>query len=296
MVAFRSLLAVASLGFATILLAAEYPNQKLLLEPAELAKPEVAKTFVILDARPKAQFEAGHIPGSLWVDHAAWAKAFGDGDDAKGWSARIGQLGLTAKSKVVVVDDNQTKDSARIWWILRYWGAEDVRLLNGGWKGWTAAKLEVTKETTAVAGAKFDAVSQADRLATKASLLKAIDGGKLQIVDARSEKEFCGTEKLTNKKAGSIPGAKQLEWTDLLEPATQRFKPSDELKKLFSDAGIALDKPTATHCQSGGRASVMAFGMELMGAKDVSNYYRSWSEWGNAEDTPVVPGKVKEKK
>ena len=166
MVAFRSLLAVASLGFATILLAAEYPNQKLLLEPAELAQPEVAKTFVILDARPKAQFEAGHIPGSLWVDHAAWAKAFGDGDDAKGWSARIGQLGLTAKSKVVVVDDNQTKDSARIWWILRYWGVEDVRLLNGGWKGWTAAKLEVTKETTAVAGAKFDAVSQADRLAT----------------------------------------------------------------------------------------------------------------------------------
>lgn len=293
---FQLLASIGILSFATSLSAADYPNQRLLLEPAELAKPEVAKSFVILDARPKAQYVAGHIPGAIWVDHAAWAKAFGDGTDAKAWSTRIGELGLTAKSKIVVLDDNQTKDSARIWWILRYWGAGDVRLLNGGWKGWIAGKFEMTKDPTAVAASKFEAVSQADRLATKASLLKAIEGGKLQIVDARSEKEFCGTEKLTNKKAGAMPGAKQLEWTDLLEPTTQRFKPADDLKKLFADAGIALDKPTATHCQSGGRASVMAFGMELMGAKEVSNYYRSWSEWGNADDTPVVPGKPKEKK
>ena len=56
---------------------------------------------------------------------------------------------------------------------------------------------------------------------------------------------------------------------------------------------VALDKPTATHCQSGGRAAVMAFGLELMGAKEVGNYYSSWSEWGNAEDTPVVKPKAK---
>ena len=293
---FQLLASIGILCFATNLIAADYPNQKLLVEPAELAKPEVAKSFVILDARAKAQYQAGHIPGSIWVDHTAWAKAFGEGTDATGWSARIGELGVTAKSKIVVLDDNQTKDSARIWWILRYWGAGDVRLLNGGWKGWTAGKFEMTKDPTAVVASKFKAVSQADRLATKASLLKAIEGGKLQIVDARSEKEFCGTEKLTNKRAGAMPGSKQLEWADLLEPSTQRFKPAEDLKKLFADAGIALDKPTATHCQSGGRASVMAFGMQLMGAKEVSNYYRSWSEWGNADDTPIVPGKPREKK
>lgn len=59
---------------------------------------------------------------------------------------------------------------------------------------------------------------------------------------------------------------------------------------------IALDKPTAAHCQSGGRAAVMVFGMELMGAKDVSNYYPRWSEWSSANDTPVVPGKTSETK
>ena len=90
--------------------------------------------------------------------------------------------------------------------------------------------------------------------------------------------------------------AKQLEWIDLLDKDTQRFKSAADLRKLFEEAGIALDRPTATHCQSGGRAAVMVFGMELMGANDVSNYYASWAEWSNAVDTPVVPGKAKQTK
>ena len=113
----------------------------------------------------------------------------------------------------------------------------------------------------------------------------------MQVVDARSEGEFCGIEKMNNKRGGSIPGAKHLEWIDLLDKDSQRFKPSGEIGKLFADAGIDLKEKTATHCQGGGRASVMAFGLELMGARDVSNYYKSWAEWGNADDTPIVPGK-----
>jgi len=81
----------------------------------------------------------------------------------------------------------------------------------------------------------------------------------------------------------------------LLDKDTQRFKSAANLRKLFEEAGIALDRPTATHCQSGGRASVMVFGLELMGAKGVSNYYPSWSEWSSSEETPVVPGKAKQK-
>ena len=141
------------------------------------------------------------------------------------------------------------------------------------------------------AATKFAAQSQADRLATKQKLLDSLKDKSLQIVNARSEGEFCGVEKMTNKRAGAIPSAKHLEWIDLLDKKTQRFKTAAEIDKLFAAAGIDLKAKTATHCQSGGRASVMAFGLELMGAKDVSNYYRSWSEWGNADDTPIVPGK-----
>ena len=94
-------------------------------------------------------------------------------------------------------------------------------------------------------------------------------------------------------KARVEKSPRHLEWIDLMDKTTRRFKSADEIGKLFNDAGIDLKAKTATHCQSGGRASVMAFGLELMGAKDVSNYYRSWSEWGNSDDTPVVPGKPK---
>ncbi|MBI3830565.1 MAG: sulfurtransferase [Planctomycetes bacterium] len=294
----RMSLALAILWLGLGMLRAEepqYPKGSLLAEPAGLAK-EDAKAFVILDARERAKYEQGHVPNARWVDHAAWAQAFGAGKDDEGWSKRIGELGIAADARVIVYDDNNAKDAARIWWILRYWGLEDARLLNGGWQGWVSGGLPTEKAEPPAAKAPFPAKAQAKRLATKDELLKSLEKATLQIVDARSEKEFCGVENLTNKRAGAIPGAKQLEWSDLLEKTSHRFKPAAELRKLFEDAGISLDKPTATHCQSGGRASVMAFGLELMGAKDVRNYYASWAEWSSADDTPVTPGKAKEKK
>ena len=289
--------AALALLFAASAVGAEdaYPTPTLLVEPAALAKPETAKTFVVLDARDKKKYDAGHVPAARWVDAAAWSKAFGDGTDADGWAKRIGTLGLSVDTPVVVYDDVMAKDAARVWWILKYWGAADVRLLNGGWIGWQAGKHPTETDAPAVKPATFKATAAANRLATKDELLKSLDGAKWQIVDARSEKEFCGTDALANKKAGAIPGAKHLEWTDLIDKDTHRFKSAGELKTVFADAGVKLDKPTATHCQSGGRAAVMAYGMELMGATDVRNYYRSWGEWGNAADTPVVKPEPKKK-
>jgi thiosulfate/3-mercaptopyruvate sulfurtransferase len=284
----------ALLLFTANLMAQPYPRSGLLVEPAELAKPEVGQQFVILDARARSQYEGSHVPNAVWVDHATWSKSFGDGDDAAGWSERIASLGINAKSKVVIYDDNMSKDAARIWWILRYWGLNDVRLLNGGWTAWTKDARMLQKDgTTPPPPGNFVAVPVAKRLATKRSLLDSLNKNGFQIIDTRSEGEFCGTEKMTNKQAGAIPGAKHLEWSDLLDKETQQFKPAEKIRILFQDAGIDVTQPTATHCQGGGRASVMAFGLELMGAKDVSNYYKSWGEWGNADDTPVVPGKAK---
>jgi thiosulfate/3-mercaptopyruvate sulfurtransferase len=270
-----------------------YPCPDLLIEANQLAQNDVAREFVILDARPRTKYERRHVPNARWVDHEAWAKAFGHGHDAKGWSKRIGALGVASNTKVVVYDDNLTKDAARIWWILRYWGVEDVRLLNGGWKAWDGGNYRTETMNVSATPVEFVAKAQSERLATKEQLLNSLGGGKLQIVDARSEREFCGVEKMANKRAGAIPGAKQLEWVDLIDTKTNRFKPADELRLLFASAGINLDRPIATHCQSGGRASVMAFGLELMGSKDVSNYYPSWAEWSSARDTPVIPGKPK---
>ena len=119
----------------------KYPHAEMLIEPSTLSKAEIAKQFIILDAREQKLYDEGHVPGAVWVDAAAWAKAFKDGKDAEGWSARIGKLGINADSKVVVYDDHSFNEAARIWWILRYWGVEDVRLLNGNWTTWKKAGL-----------------------------------------------------------------------------------------------------------------------------------------------------------
>lgn len=280
----------------TIVLAAnsaDYPNAKLLIDAEQLNAQQ--SSYVILDARPREHYDAGHIPNARWVDHADWDQGFQHGNDTAAWTARIAQLGIDASSTVVVYDDNRAKDAARIWWILRYWGVEDVRLLNGGWQAWQRLELPVQTDVPAEPlVTSFQARAISDRLATKHQLLNALQHNNLQIVDARSEAEHCGQEKLTNRRAGAIPGAKHLEWTDLLDPNSGQFKPGDELRALFQQAGIRLDQPTAAHCQSGGRSSVMVFGMELMGAEQVSNYYPSFAEWSADENAPVVPGQPRD--
>jgi thiosulfate/3-mercaptopyruvate sulfurtransferase len=269
-----------------------YPRADLLIEPAELAKPEVAKKFRILDARSKKDYEAGHIPGAVWVSHSAWSSAFAAGQDPKVWSHRLSKLGISDDTPVVIYG-GPVNNAARIWWILRYWGVKDARLLNGGWKAWKAGGHPVSKETPVVKAGRFSASApQTRRLETKEQLLKQLKQDPPQLVDARSEAEHCGTVR-TAKRNGSIPGAINLEWTELLDKKTGRFKSAAELRALFKDAGIKLDRPTVTYCQSGGRAAAMAFALELMGAQDVRNYYRSWAEWGNAADTPVQRPKKK---
>ena len=109
-----------------------------------------------------------------------------------------------------------------------------------------------------------------------------------QIVDARSNDEHCGVDTRDNKRGGAIPGAKHLEWSDLIDQDTHRFKSAAQLSKLFAQAGIDLSRPTASHCNGGGRAAVMVFGLQLMGAPQVRNYYRGWGEWGNADNTPIA--------
>ena len=268
-----------------------YPRGELLVEPRGLATG--GRDLVVLDARSAAAYLKGHVPGAVRVDHDAWKGTFKDGSDAASWSGRIGALGIGPRTQVVIYDDAMSKDAASIWWILRYWGHDKAALLNGGWRGWQGAERPIETKSNNPSPEKFTAQARAAKLSLKDALVKQLKDKQQapQIVDARSEGEFCGTEK-TAKRSGAMPGAKHLEWSDLIDRKTQRFKPAAELKQLFAEAGIDLTKRTVAHCQSGGRSSVMAFGMELMGADDVANYYASWAEWGNAADTPIeVPKK-----
>lgn len=263
---------------------ASYANPKLLIEPQELAK---GGNFAVLDVREKTKYAQGLIPGALWVDVAEWGKAFGQGTDHREWSQRIAVLGIDADRTVVVYDDNRSKDAARVWWILRYWGVKDVRILNGGWIEWKNGEFRVQSVPSVSKALNFDAKAARERMVTKQQLLQALSQKSLQIIDARSNDEFCGNEKLNNKRGGAIPGAMHLEWSELVDATSHRFKPAADLTEIFRKAGINVKKPSATYCQSGGRASVMAFALELMGGDRVSNYYPSWAEWSDDPNSPI---------
>lgn len=272
------------------ILAAEntYPRGELLMEPAQLQQAP-ADEFVVLDVRSQEEYRQGHIPGAHRVDVGAWKEAFAVDKDPGAWAERIGELGITRDSTVVLYDQGLSSNAARIWWILRYWGVEDARLLNGGWAQWKATGGDVQTETPqSPEPVEFEPAPNENRLATLSSLLDQLDFASLQILDVRSEAEFCGIAQRSNQRGGAIPGATNLEWSELIDPETQRFKTADELRQLFASKGVDLDQPLTTHCQSGGRASVMAFALELMGADKVRNYYAGWSEWGNTDQTPVV--------
>jgi thiosulfate/3-mercaptopyruvate sulfurtransferase len=271
-------------------LKAKYARPDLLLEPAELLKPEVAKKFRILDARPRPKYQAGHIPGAFWVNHALWSKAFNSDPSPEDWGKRIAALDIGGTDRPVVVYADDVREAARIWWILRYWGLTDVRLLNGGWRVWQESGGPEEKGDREVAGGTLKVTAHPERLATRGQLLRNLKEKTLSVLDARSAGEYCGETKKA-ERGGSIPAATHLEWSDVLDPKSRRFKAPATLAKLFKDAGVDLKRPQVTYCQSGGRAAVLAFALELMGANEVRNYYRSWAEWGNAADTPVVTPK-----
>jgi thiosulfate/3-mercaptopyruvate sulfurtransferase len=270
---------------------ATYAKPNLLVEPAALANSDANAKFAILDVRGQDDYDKGHIPGALRVDADAWSKAF-RGENRDAWVKRIGGLGIDTSTPVVVYG-TRLPQTARVWWILRYWGVKDVRLLNGGWSGYRAAKGETSTAILKPTRKRPALKAENDRLATREQLLSWLKEGKAgQIIDTRSEGEFCGeTEKA--RRSGAIPTAKHLEWSDMIEKKTGRFKSAAEMSKLFKEAGIDPAKPATTYCQSGGRAAVMAFVVELTSGKPARNYYRSWSEWGNDTKTPIVKPKKK---
>src|SRR5205823_2857127 len=130
--------------------------------------------------------------------------------DPQKWGSRLEWLGVAPKSHVIIYGDDW-RESARLWWILRYATVQDVRLLNGGWTAWTASGGKVSTELAKARPLMLGVVNPVtNRLATKDDVLATVKDKSAQIVDVRTKGEFCGTAGNAKKK-GAIPGAVNLE-------------------------------------------------------------------------------------
>lgn len=265
-----SLAACFAFALSTTARAADYPRPELLVGPAELA--------ALLDDGDVVVLHAGGdeaIPGATAVDVGAWKAAFGDSPEpAAAWGERIGAAGIGPDSRVVVYDDGNVTNAARIWWILRYWGVDDAALLNGGLPAWEAAGLDLVDADTLVepTQAEYRATAHSSRLRTTEQMINLANAGGARIIDTRSDGEVTSLGKVND-------ATQHCEWVELIDPRTKRFKPAAELATLLDIDPTGEPLPVVTYCRSGGRASVTAFALELMGVDDVANYHGSWNAW-----------------
>jgi thiosulfate/3-mercaptopyruvate sulfurtransferase len=251
-----------------------------------LGEPELR----VLDARPRGEFEKGHIPSTLWVDVKAVEKMAarpGALTDRAAWESWIEPLGIGPETLVLVYDAKRQLDAARLWWLLRYLGVERVGLINGGFPLWEKQGRPVRTEVPMVAPRVMPVRCRADKLATRADVLDAVKDGHARVIDARTEAEHTGREK-RSQRAGRIPTSCHLEWAQLVD-ADGRLLEEAALRAKVAKGGVKPGEPVITHCQGGGRASVDAFVFERLGFP-TRNYYQGWSDWGNARDTPVETG------
>jgi thiosulfate/3-mercaptopyruvate sulfurtransferase len=219
------LLALGGTSVTTVFAADPQDNPNaMLIEPGELRKKLNEPGLRVLDTRPQAKKEGGFR-------------------DAKAWGELVGRLGIGHDTRVVVYGSS-LPDTARVWWTLKYLGLRDVAILNGGWELWVKEKQPTDTDSPKVAELKFEPKFQAGRLEEIGPLKEAVRSGKVTVVDARSPDEFAGKD-VRGKRGGHIPGAKHLEWKELLA-ADGRFKSPEELQDLFRKRGIDPSQTAAT--------------------------------------------------
>lgn len=274
-----------------------------LLSPQELAAASSAGDVRIVDASwylpaqnrdARAEFEAAHIPGAVFFDQDAVVDPQSSLPHTLPspaiFSQAAGALGLSANDSIVVYDGMGLFSAARVWWMLRVFGARDVRVLDGGLPAWQAAGLPTQSGPAHPKPAQFDAIDPGSAVVDLAEMRRIVDTGTVRIADARSAERFSGSapEPRAGVRSGHMPGASSLPFGEL--QADGRLKDEAALRAAFSDAGIDPDAPVVTTCGSGVTAAVINLALESLGNRGAKLYDGSWTEWGSHGDTPVETG------
>lgn len=245
----------------------------------------------IVDARPTAAYDKGHIPGAVSLPVAdtfdpAQHKNYPDTKEKL--EALFASKGMNNTTRIITYDNGKETASARLFWTLEYAGATNVAVLNGGLKQWQADKGDLSTTPVSVAPAMFVAKVDPARLPTAAQCRLAIGDPTKVVLDARSPEEFRG-EDVRAKYSGHMPGAVNIDWRENFTTTTVLKDPAI-LQTLYTSKGVTQDKEVIAHCQTGQRSAVSYWVLRLLGYPKVGNYAGSWVEWGNDPTTPKTQG------
>lgn len=265
---------------------------ELLVEPDWLWANRAEPALRIIDTRSAEAYDAGHIPGAVALGTHNWLKSAADPlqiitpDELAGLMAG---LGVDNATTVVAYSDNGGLTATRLWWVLRVHGHREVKVLNGGWERWMHESRPVSTERATPPSARFVPGPATSAVCTLDELRDGVGVGSLQVLDARADGEWTGSANPhQNPRVGRIPGARNLEWTALIDPDQQKiFRSDEEIRRRLVQAGIGPG-PVVTHCQAGIRAAHVAFAMTLAGWDAVRVYDGSMAEWSRHEDAPLI--------
>ncbi len=238
------------------------------------------------------EYEAGHIPGAVFVD---WTTDITDPDDPvpaqvappERFAALMGRLGIGDDTYVVIYDHKGMQFATRLWWALGLYGHDRAAVLDGGWNKWTAEGRSVSADAPAPRPARFTPRPRPERRATAREVLAHSQAGDALILDARDREQYTGAT-ARGDKGGHIPGARLLANAGLFNP-DGTWKSDDELRRLVRDAGVdeGADRPVIAYCNGGVAATTVLFALDRLG-RTGANYDGSWNEWGN---DPALPAK-----
>ncbi|MGQ0675762.1 MAG: 3-mercaptopyruvate sulfurtransferase [Rhodospirillales bacterium] len=244
----------------------------------------------------RKEFAQRHIPGAVFFDIDEIADKTNPLPHMlpppEQFSAKARKLGLGDAGRIVAYDTHGMMSAARVGWMFRAMGHKNVAVLDGGLPKWLKEGRQVAGAAPNAPERHFTARFDPALVRSLMQVKDALESKSVQVVDARSAGRFKGVdpEPRAGLRGGHMPGAFNVPYTDLLDPAEKTFLSADRLAQRFAAAGVDTAKPIVTSCGSGVTACVLALGLYLLGRDDVAVYDGSWTEWGGRKDTPVATG------
>lgn len=280
-------------------------SEKVLITPTELLTLTNNEPAVLIDTRDPATYAAGHLPGAVNIHdiftYLATSTPEGVAAMRNKFAAIFGDAGLSGKEMAIVYEQSMNTgfgQSCRGYVLLKYLGYPKVRILHGGYSGWTAAGLPTTTDVAVPRPASFPIdPGAAGILVDLQSMKAAVADPNIVKLDTRDVDEWIADSSSPYGKdfcprKGRIPGAVWIEWYRMMKPTPTgpMFKSRDEILAECASVGITPQTPVVLYCFKGARASNTLVALKEAGVENVTLYFGSWNEWSRDPSLPIEAG------